>query len=144
MALARVRGLAVGDPRTMALYLLIALGGALGTMSRYGVGILTQRFLNDGFPYGTLTVNVVGCFLMGLIGTIGAKTQVVPQFVVAAATIGFLGGFTTFSAFGNETFRHFEAGRTLLALGNIAANVCLGLLAVWAGNLMAKLMVGGS
>lgn len=129
---------------TIVEVLCIALGGALGTLSRYGVGILSQRFLGDGFPYGTLTVNVVGCFFMGLIGTIGAKTQIVPQFVVAAATIGFLGGFTTFSAFGNETYRHFEAGRTVLALGNIAANVCLGLLAVWAGNLAAKWMVGGN
>lgn len=116
----------------------IALGGTMGTLARYGVGLLSQRFLGDSFPYGTLTVNVVGCFLMGIAGTIGPKTHGMSSILVAAATIGFLGGFTTFSAFGNETFRHFEAGRSAIAIGNVAANVCLGLLAVWGGHLLAK------
>lgn len=121
--------------------LCVAVGGALGTLARYGVGLAAHRFWGEGFPYGTLTVNLVGCFLMGLAGTIGAKTQAVPQFVVAAVTVGFLGGLTTFSAFGNETFRHLEGGRTTLALGNIAANVGIGLLAVWAGAALAKTMI---
>lgn len=124
--------------------LSIAIGGALGTLARFGAGLFAQRFLNDGFPYGTLAVNVVGCFLMGIAGTaFAAKTHAVPPFLVAAATVGFLGGFTTFSAFGNETFRHFEAGRPAVACLNIAANVGFGLFAVWAGHLAAKGFAGG-
>lgn len=122
----------------------IALGGTLGTLARFGVGLVSQRFLGDGFPYGTLAVNVVGCFLMGIAGTLGPKTHGLPPYLFAAATVGFLGGFTTFSAFGNETFRRFEAGRAGVALGNVAANVCLGLFAVWVGHQVAKLFIAGA
>ena len=124
--------------------LSVALGGAIGTLARFGVGWCSQRLLGDGFPYGTLAVNVLGCFLMGLAGYFSLKTHAAPQFVVLAVTVGFLGGFTTFSAFGNETFRHLEAGRPSVALVNVAANVVVGLLAVWVGSLAARAMAGGA
>jgi CrcB protein len=127
---------------TIAEALCVALGGAAGTLARYGVGLASHRYLGEGLPYGTLAVNLAGCFLMGLAGFFTLKTHAVPQFVVVAMTVGFLGGFTTFSAFGNETFRHFEAGRPAIALGNILANVVGGLLAVWLGAWLARTVVG--
>lgn len=123
--------------------LCVALGGVLGTLLRYGVGIGSGRLLGDAFPYGTLAVNLVGCFLMGLAGYFTHKTHAVPPYMVTAMTVGFLGGLTTFSAFGNETFRHFEAGRPTIALVNVAANLGLGLLAIWAGNLAARTLAAG-
>ena len=115
----------------------------MGTLARYGVGLAAQRWLGEGLPLATLAVNLGGCFLMGLAGFFSLKTHAVPQFVVVALTVGFLGGFTTFSAFGNETFRHFEAGRPAIALGNILANVLGGLLAVWLGAWLARMLIGG-
>jgi CrcB protein len=113
---------------------MVALGGLIGTLARYGVGVTAERWLGRGFPFGTLTVNVVGCFLIGLVGCISHKSHALPPYLVTAINVGFLGGLTTFSAFGNETFRHFEAGRTGVALASLAANLLLGLTAVWAGD----------
>jgi CrcB protein len=120
--------------------LCVALAGAIGTVARYGLGVGAERLCGNNFPYGTLVVNLAGCFVMGLAGYFGHKTHSVPHYVVTAVTVGFLGGFTTFSAFGNETFRHLEAGRSAIALVNVVANVVLGLVAVWGGNAIAKLM----
>jgi CrcB protein len=122
--------------------LCVALGGSVGTLARYGVGLAAERFVGNAFPFGTLAVNVTGCLLMGLAGYFTHKTHAVPQYVVTALTVGFLGGFTTFSAFGNETFRHLEAGRAAIALANVAANLGLGLAAVWVGNAAARTWLG--
>ena len=131
-------------PPTLVEVFSVALGGAIGTLARFGVGWCSNRLLGESFPFGTLAVNVLGCFLMGLAGYFTFKTHAAPQFVVLALTVGFLGGFTTFSAFGNETFRHFEAGRPTVALVNIAANVLIGLLSVWGGNLVARAMAAAA
>jgi CrcB protein len=124
--------------------LFIALGGALGAVSRYAVSGWAHDLLGTAFPYGTLVVNVAGCFLLGLIAHVGQTTVYISEPARIAATIGFLGGLTTFSTFGYETFRQLEDGQWVYAVGNMAANLFVGLLAVWAGLAAARIVVGGA
>lgn len=139
--------------------LLVAIGGAVGASTRYGIGLAAGRMLGTAFPWGTLGVNLLGCFVMGLVGQwlLDLEPQFAPQSpplerlppaaesaMVRASSIrhliaiGFLGGLTTFSAFGWDTFRQFETGRPTIALANIAANLLLSLLAVWAGATLLR------
>ncbi len=117
--------------------ILVAVGGSLGALTRYGVGLAAAQFLGKGFPWGTLAVNVAGCFVMGLVMErildIAPAMKGQAAFWKEGVAIGFLGGLTTFSSFGADTLRELQAGHTLLGLGNIAANVLLSLAAVWAG-----------
>lgn len=119
----------------------VALGGALGSASRYLLGTWTQTFSRSiDFPYGTLAVNLIGCFVIGFLSqlaeTRGAFTSESRAFVF----IGILGGFTTFSSFGNDTLNLLRDGETLNALANVGANVILGLLLVWLGRTIAYLI----
>ena len=113
----------------------IGLGGGLGAVLRYLLGGLVQQWTNSAsFPYGTLAVNVAGCLLIGLLGQLGeARGLFTPEGRLLVFT-GLLGGFTTFSSFGFETLELTRAGLSGPALGNVAANVLLGLGAVWAGR----------
>jgi len=123
--------------------LFVAAGGSLGAVARYGVGLAAAKLLGKGFPWGTLAVNVAGCFLMGLVMELlldlESRGEITPAIKLQMAlwkqgvAIGFLGGLTTFSSFGADTLRDFQAGQPTLALANIAANVALSLAAVWAG-----------
>lgn len=106
----------------------IALGGAAGAVSRYLVTLGCQRWA-ENFPVATLIVNVTGCFCLGAL----LQSAWLPAATRLAIGTGLLGGLTTFSTFGHETFRALEKGQWNLALGNVAANLILGLLAVWAG-----------
>jgi fluoride exporter len=129
--------------------LLVALGGALGAVARYGVGLAAARALGKGFPWGTLIVNVAGCFVMGIVLEIIADLEshtpagFTPsirgqlEFWHKAVAIGFLGGLTTFSSFGGDTLRELQAGQAGIALANVAANVILSLVAVWCGLAVA-------
>lgn len=121
--------------------IFVALGGALGSVSRYLLGTWTQTLSKSiDFPYGTLTVNLIGCFLIGVLSqlaeTRGAFTTESRAFIF----IGILGGFTTFSSFGNDTINLFRDGEMLNALVNIGANVIVGLLLVWLGRTVAYLI----
>ncbi len=116
----------------------VALGGALGSASRYLLGTWTQTLSRSiDFPYGTLAVNLIGCFVIGFLSqlaeTRGAFTSESRAFVF----IGILGGFTTFSSFGNDTLNLLRDGETFNALANVGANVILGLLLVWLGRAIA-------
>ena len=116
--------------------LLIAVFGAAGAVSRYGLGSWIQRYCGDWFPLGTLVVNVAGCFLLGLLA--GLSTHAVSHDFKNGLSAGFLGAFTTFSTFGFETVTYLEKGHLAVAAGSVAANVVLGLLAAWAGLLVAR------
>ncbi len=119
--------------------LAIALGGALGATARYGVGLACAAAWGARFAYGTLLVNVVGCFLLGLLmheAWLPADRGAMHWH--AGVSVGLLGGLTTFSTFGYQTIRHVEAGEPLLAIGNIALNVTLGLLAAGAGLIVSR------
>jgi CrcB protein len=120
----------------MSQVLLIGLGGFLGTISRYGLAGLCQRLaFGEGklFPYGTLAVNVLGCLFLGLIIQLSEERFLMRPEIRLALTIGFLGGFTTFSTFGYETFALWNDGDWRRAALNFVLTNGLGLLAVWMG-----------
>jgi fluoride exporter len=123
--------------------LFLALAGALGTLSRYGLSGLVQRISND-FPFGTLAVNVLGSLLIGFIMQIGLSTDLVPRSLRIIITIGFLGAFTTFSTFSYETIKYIEDSSWLLAALNIIANVTLSILAAFLGIILGRLTFGGA
>jgi CrcB protein len=116
-------------------WLLIGLGGALGAMARHGVNAATHaRYGADPFPVGVLVVNVVGCLAAGLLaGIIAAGRVHVSLEFRTFAMVGVLGGFTTFSAFGVDTFTLLHSGHYATAILNVVAQVTATLLAVWVG-----------
>lgn len=117
---------------------LIALFGAIGTLARYGLGGLVQIKTGSTFPYGTLMINLTGCFFLGLIGQVTLNRVIVsPEWRMAIA-IGFFGGYTTFSSFGWETAKMFEAGEWLRASTYVASSVVFGLLLSVAGIRLAN------
>jgi len=117
---------------------LIAIFGAAGTLARYGLQGLIQLRLGGGFPYGTLLVNLSGCFLLGLIGQFTLNRLVLsPDWRIAIA-VGFFGGYTTFSSFGWETAKMLEEGAWLRATTYVSASVVAGLLLSVAGMRLAS------
>lgn len=123
----------------MTLYLLIALGGALGSVTRFWLSGLVAGQIGETFPWGTLVVNVSGSFLIGLVytltgpdGRIFASAEA-RQFLMA----GILGGYTTFSSFSLQTLNLARDGDWLRAGGNAVLSLALCLLAVWLGHLTA-------
>lgn len=123
----------------MMMYVLIFVGGGLGAVSRFAMASGMARLLGPAFPYGTLTVNVIGSFLIGLILTLLETKLTVFPYWRHLVTIGFLGGFTTFSSFSWETLALVRDGEFFLATGNILLSVALCLVFVWFGHLLGKL-----
>ena len=117
----------------MRAMILIGFAGACGAMARYGVGLWTHRVLGPHFAFGTLAVNVIGCLLLGILLSVERSTQLAGVPLRLLGAVGFLGAFTTFSTFGFETFRYVQEGAANLAFLNVAANLVLGLGAVWLG-----------
>ena len=123
----------------MSFYLWLALGGALGTLGRFGISNLMAQQLGTEFPWGTLLVNVSGSFVIGFFaeftGPEGryAATPTTRQFVMT----GILGGFTTFSSFSLQTLTLAREGEWLRAGANAGGSFVLCLLAVWLGHLAA-------
>jgi fluoride exporter len=118
--------------------IFVALGGALGSVFRYLLGTSIQTASKSiDFPYGTLTVNLIGCFVIGFLSQLAETRGVFTPESRALVFIGILGGFTTFSSFGNETMNLFRDGETLNALANVGANVIFGLILVWLGRAIA-------
>lgn len=120
--------------------LLIGLAGLVGTVGRYALsGVIARRF-GETFPAGTLVVNVVGCFLAGLLFCLLQERYLVSPTTRTVVLIGFLGGFTTFSSFGLQTFTLLRDGEFWFATLNIVGSNFLGLLMVWAGYTLGKLV----
>jgi fluoride exporter len=121
--------------------LYVALGGALGSVSRYLLGAWTLTLGKSiDFPYGTLAVNLIGCFVIGFLSQIVETRSAFTAEARAFIFIGLLGGFTTFSAFGNDTINILRDGRMFHALANVAANVIVGLALVWFGRTAAHIL----
>ena len=118
--------------------LLIAIGGALGALLRYGASIGSRHVFGAGFPYGTLLVNGIGCFAIGFLAHLSLQDDLLPEWLRPGLAVGFLGALTTFSTFGFETIAHFEKGEPLLAAANVVSNLILGLAAVCAGLWVAR------
>jgi fluoride exporter len=120
---------------------LVALGGALGSVSRFLIGGWVQAATKSlDFPFGTLTVNLAGCFIIGILAQLAESSGVFTPQARAFLFIGILGGFTTFSSFANESVNLMRDGEMFNALVNIAANVILGLFLVWLGRATAQLI----
>ncbi|MBK9925672.1 MAG: fluoride efflux transporter CrcB [Anaerolineales bacterium] len=118
--------------------LFVALGGAFGSVSRYLLGTWIQSLSKSiDFPYGTLTVNLTGCFVIGLLSQLAESRGAFTPESRALVFIGVLGGFTTFSSFGNDTINLLRDGKAVNALANVGANVIVGLLLVWLGRSVA-------
>lgn len=126
----------------MLKWLLIGVGGALGSVLRYAMQGWVQRFAGGAFPFGTMAVNVVGCFLLGLLAGFLAGPQLVREEYRVGLMVGVLGGFTTFSTFGLESFNLIAGGELRLALLNIALSCGVGLAAVWIGYRLAERWFG--
>ena len=128
----------------MTRLLLVAFGGALGSMARYGVGLGAARlFPASTWPWGTLTVNVVGGLAMGLlVGWLGLKAGATQDTVRLFAAVGLLGGFTTFSAFSLETALMIERREYGLAGAYVLLSVVLAVAALTAGLMLARRAFG--
>jgi CrcB protein len=114
-------------------WLLVGIGGALGSMARYGVNQAAALWLPAGFPFGTLLVNAIGCTLFGVLAGLGERTGVMTPALQAFCLTGILGGLTTFSSYGYETFALARGDAWGLALLNAVGQVIVGVVAVAAG-----------
>jgi CrcB protein len=115
---------------------LIALGGALGSVARYTLSVLVLRVSGTLFPLGTFVVNVIGCLVFGAIaGAATARVQVTSELRLFLL-VGVLGGFTTFSSYAFESFALVRQGQFLWASINVAGQVVVGLVGVWAGYVL--------
>ena len=110
----------------MNTVLLVFIGGGIGSATRYGTTLLAGRWLGTGFPWGTLMVNLGGCFLIGVMLGLAEKSNLVQPGTRLFLVTGFLGGLTTFSSYALESIVALR-GSAFLALANIAANNVLGL-----------------
>lgn len=126
----------------MLTYLWIALGGALGSVARYGASSLAARSFGETFPWGTLVVNVTGSFVIGAFATLTGPDGrwLMPPDARLFVTIGICGGYTTFSSFSLQTLNLIRTGEFGAAFGNIVGSVVLCLVAVWLGHVAGALI----
>jgi fluoride exporter len=119
---------------------LIAIGGLVGSLARYWLSGAAQTLTGAGFPSGTLVVNVLGSFVIGLVMALSLDRGVIDDDLRILLTTGFCGGFTTMSTFSYETLALLRDGEQLLALGNVGVTLAACLGAVWFGSLVARLL----
>ena len=123
----------------MLQILLVGTGGFIGSVLRYLIGTTVHHLLADiEFPYGTLCANVFGCFLIGLLGGIGESREIFSAEIRLFLFLGMLGGLTTFSSFGYDTFNMARDLKNALALANICLQLGLGLGAVYLGHAASR------
>lgn len=113
--------------------LLVAIGGAVGSVCRYLTGLWMTRLFGPAFPWGTLTVNVVGSFAIGFLTELVARKLNASMEMRLLIVVGFLGGFTTFSSFSLDTMALMERGATVAAFSYVLISVVISLLAAFGG-----------
>jgi fluoride exporter len=118
--------------------LAIAAAGALGAVSRHLLDSFVNRHLGDDFPWGIFVVNVSGSFALGALVGLFAHRLGVPMWLQAAATVGFLGAFTTFSTYMLQIYRSAATGHLAIAFANAFGSLAAGVLALYAGILVAR------
>jgi len=121
---------------------MVALGGSVGAVARYAIGVAVVRLLGSGFPYGTMFVNIVGSFIMGLVAAWLVARGVGSEKLQALIAVGFLGSFTTFSTFSLDMVRLIEVGRYGDAALYMLVSVLVGVTALVAGLAAGRLIVG--
>lgn len=122
----------------MTKYLMVGIGGALGSVLRFWVGGYVSGRLGVRFPYGTFLINCTGSFLIGFVVTLLAERSHWSPNWRYLIPIGFIGGYTTFSTFELETFRNFQDGEILVAGLNVALSVVIGFASVWLGVIAGR------
>ena len=122
----------------MVIVILVGAGGFIGSVMRYLVGTWVNSISKEPWlPYGTLTVNAVGCLVIGLLAGFAETRDILGENTRALLLVGLLGGFTTFSAFGYETITLARDGDLYSAVANVGLQVAIGLAAVWVGLSLA-------
>ncbi len=124
----------------MIKLLFLMIGGALGTLARYLASGLAHRMTNSLFPVGTLLVNSIGSLLIGIAWALWEQSSV-PGYIRLFVLVGFFGGFTTFSSFSLETMNLIRENEIRLALFNILANNILGILLVFGGFFLTRMII---
>ena len=124
----------------VVLLVCVALGGALGSVARFLLSAAVHRYTAAGFPYGTFTVNIIGCAVFGLIAGFAEHRIALTPAVRAFFLVGILGGFTTFSAFTFDTLELLRTSAFLHAAINVLGQITFGLAALWLGYIAAKLV----
>jgi fluoride exporter len=124
----------------MSVALAVGLGGAAGALSRYGLDTFIERRSESVFPWATFVINVSGCLAVGFLIAALVDRHHAPQWLRTGLVVGFCGGYTTFSTFGQETLDLVEARDVTIAVLNVTASVVLGVLAVLAGNRLGRLV----
>ena len=122
----------------MPAWIWIAVAGAAGSVCRHLVGLAAEKWLGTGLPWGTFAVNAVGSLLLGFVMAAITRNPDWPPAIRLAVCTGFLGAFTTFSTFSVDTVKLLQDGRSLAALGNVAANVGVGVLLALVGFTLAQ------
>ncbi len=125
----------------MSIYIAIAAGGSLGAVSRYWMSASTYQWLGQGFPYGTLMVNLLGSLVMGFLSVLLVHRFQVSEEIRMGLLVGFLGSFTTFSTFAMDTLQLAGNDAILKAIVYILFSVLLCILGAWAGLVAAKQLI---
>src|SRR5215831_781840 len=123
----------------MNKFLMVAFGGAAGSVARFGLGSYVGARFGARFPYGTFIINVTASFLIGFLLTVLAEKSAWNPSWRYLLSIGFLGGYSTFSTFEYETFRAFQDGEVIIAGLNVVLSVVVGFIGVWLGYIAGKL-----
>lgn len=124
----------------MAVALGVALGGAFGALSRYGVDEWIERRVESSFPWSTFVINTSGCFAVGFVIAALVDRHRAPEWLRVGLVVGFCGGYTTFSTFAQETLDLVEARDTWMAIASVTASVLVGVAAVLAGTRVGQLV----
>lgn len=126
------------ESKKMNILIIIAIGGALGTICRYACSLAAARLFGSGFAWGTMTVNFAGCFLIGLIFSMADQRFFLNHQHRLFLVVGFLGAFTTFSSYALESINFAREGEAFLAIANLLANniggLTLAFLGIWLGS----------
>jgi len=118
---------------------MVTIGGGLGSAARYLVSTWAAARFGAEFPYGTLIVNIVGCFIIGAFATMTTERLIISPYWRLFVTVGIVGGFTTFSSFSYETMHLLQETDVLRAFYNVGLNVIVGFSATWLGIGLARL-----